>query len=83
MSGISAADAGSLDARIRRLEDIEAIRTLRSRYHDYLNSGRFELMSSLYTADARLRIDAVAAADGIAAIHAFFVGIPRGLKLIK
>jgi ketosteroid isomerase-like protein len=77
------ADPLRLAARVRRLEDIEEIRTLRLRYHDYLNRSEFERMSGLYTADARLRIDAVAHADGIAAIHDFFVSIPRGLTLIK
>ena len=83
MSGRGPLEAELFEARLRRLEDIEEIRTLRHRYHDYLNRSEFERMSSLYTPDARLRIDAVASADGIDEIHDFFVGIPRSLTFIK
>ena len=75
--------ASDLERYVRRLEDIEAIRTLRFRYHDYLNRSLFDRMSSLYTDDAVVQIDYVARAEGIEAVHAFFVNIPKTLDFIK
>ncbi|MHA3791219.1 nuclear transport factor 2 family protein [Sphingomonas sp. YL-JM2C] len=75
--------AFDLERYVRRLEDIENIRALRFRYHDYLNRSLFDRMSSLYTDDAVVQIDYVARAEGIEAVHAFFVNIPKTLDFIK
>jgi len=72
-----------LEAHVRHLEDIEEIRGLRFKYHDFLNRSRFERMSELYTDDARVRIDYVASAEGKEEIHEFFLTIPRTLSFIK
>ena len=45
-------DFAALAARVRRLEDIEAIRTLRNRYHSAINDGRFDEIGGLFTPDA-------------------------------
>ncbi len=42
----------TLEQRIRRLEDIEAIRRLRNRYHASVNERRFSDCRALFTADA-------------------------------
>ena len=45
-------DPADLAARVRRLEDVEAIRMLHNRYHSCVNNGRFNEVGSLFTADA-------------------------------
>jgi ketosteroid isomerase-like protein len=44
----------SLEQRVQRLEDIEAIRTLKSRYHTLVNDTQFEKVGDLFTMDAAL-----------------------------
>jgi len=46
----------TLEARIRRLEDTESIRTLKSRYHTYVNDTDFDRVGSLFAADASLKL---------------------------
>jgi hypothetical protein len=46
----------ALEARIQRLEDIESIRTLKSRYHTYVNDTDFDRIGSLFAADASLKL---------------------------
>jgi hypothetical protein len=44
------------EARIRRLEDTESIRTLKSRYHTYVNDTDFDRVGSLFAVDASLML---------------------------
>jgi hypothetical protein len=46
----------ALEARIQRLEDTESIRTLKSRYHTYVNDTDFDRIGSLFAADAALKL---------------------------
>jgi SnoaL-like domain len=46
----------NLEARIQRLEDAENIRTLKSRYHTYVNDTDFDRVGSLFAAGASLRL---------------------------
>jgi ketosteroid isomerase-like protein len=46
----------SLEQRVQRLEDIEAIRTLKSRYHTLVNDTQFEKVGDLFTMDAALNL---------------------------
>jgi hypothetical protein len=46
----------SLEARIQCLEDRENIRSLKSRYHTYVNDTDFDHVGSLFDADATLRL---------------------------
>jgi SnoaL-like domain len=46
----------TLEARIQRLEDVESIRTLKSRYHTYVNDTDFDLVGSLFASDASLKL---------------------------
>ena len=46
----------TLEARIQRLEDAENIRTLKSRYHTYVNDTDFDRVGSLFAADASLKL---------------------------
>ena len=45
-----------LETRIQRLEDTENIRTLKSRYHTYVNDTDFDRVGSLFAADASLKL---------------------------
>jgi len=46
----------TLEVRIQRLEDTEAIRTLKSRYHTYVNDTDFDRVGSLFASDASLKL---------------------------
>ena len=46
----------TLEARIQRLEDAENIRTLKSRYHTYVNDTDFDRVGSLFAVDASLKL---------------------------
>jgi ketosteroid isomerase-like protein len=50
------AEGPSLEERIQRLEDTEAIRTLKSRYHTYVNDTDFDRIGSLFATDASLKL---------------------------
>ena len=65
-------DLATLEARIRRLEDIEAIRHLRFRYHFCLNEGRFAEVRALCTDDAVVELGYLARYEGIEAIDRGF-----------
>lgn len=45
-----------LEARIQHLEDTEDIRTLKSRYHTYVNDTDFDRVGSLFAADGSLKL---------------------------
>lgn len=68
-------DAASLEARIRRLEDIEALRTLRNRYHSAINDGRYGEIADLFTEDGLVVLGYLARYAGRAAIDQGFRGM--------
>lgn len=68
-------DAASLEARIRRLEDIEAIRSLRNAYHACINDGRYGEIVDLFTDDGRVVLGYLATYEGRAAIDKGFRGM--------
>jgi hypothetical protein len=45
-----------LEVRIQALEDIERIRTLKSRYHTYINDTEFDRVGELFAEDASLNL---------------------------
>ena len=65
-------DTTALEARIRRLEDIEALRSLRNRYHSCVNDGRFDEIADIFTEDALVVLGYLARHEGRAAIDAGF-----------
>lgn len=69
------AEFAALTARVQRLEDIEAIRALRNRYHQAINDGRFETIVDLFTDDAVVELGYLARYEGRAAIDAGFRGM--------
>ena len=62
----------TLEDRIRRLEDIEAIRHLRCRYHAALNENQYAGCRDLFTNDAVVELGYLARYEGIDAIDAGF-----------
>lgn len=62
-----------LDARIRRLEDIEAIRRLDARYCRVLDDGDWEALAALFTEDGEFV--GLHPARGRAGLIAFFSGL--------
>lgn len=69
------ADMAQLEARIRRLEDIEALRTLRNQYHAAINDGRYGEIVDLFTVDAVVELGYLARYEGRAAIDRGFRGM--------
>jgi len=70
MNDVSALAA--LQARVQRLEDIEAVRTLRNRYHSCINDGRYDEIGNLFVADAVVELGYLARYEGLAAIDRGF-----------
>ena len=62
----------TLEQRIRRLEDIEAIRRLRNRYHASVNEGEYGDCRALFTDDAVVELGYLARYEGIDAIDCGF-----------
>lgn len=68
-------DLADLLRRVRRLEDIEALRTLRNAYHSCINDGRYADIAALFTRDAVVELGYLARYDGIDAIDRGFRGM--------
>jgi hypothetical protein len=67
-----------LEARLRRLEDVEAIRTLDARYCRLLDDGDWPGLVGLFTADGVF--DGLSVVTGHDDLLAFFSGLPeRGM----
>ena len=57
-------DAGSIEQRLRRLEDLEEIRQLFVDYGQYLDAGDFEAYADLFAADGEVRLGPMGSAQG-------------------
>ncbi|MEJ2887464.1 nuclear transport factor 2 family protein [Actinomycetospora aeridis] len=69
-----------LEALRRRLEVLEAesaLHKLRNRFHEYVNTDRWDEIGGLFAEDAELDYSYLGAASGRAAITEFFAAIPR------
>lgn len=73
----------ALEAKVQELADIEAIRTLRYRYHEYINEGRYTEIADLFTEDAELDFGYLGKATGRAELSRFFHNIPQLLSFVK
>ena len=73
----------SLDRRLRKLEDIEEIRSLRMRYHYFINEGHFDRFPEIFTEDGIVDFGHVGQANGAAEIGELFPKIPRSLDFVK
>ncbi|GAA3791697.1 MULTISPECIES: nuclear transport factor 2 family protein [Amycolatopsis] len=67
---------GDLEARIRRLEDVQEIGQLRARYCQYLDDGRWDELAGLFTEEGRFV--GLSTASGRSELRTFFAGLQRG-----
>lgn len=68
-------DLAELEARVRRLEDIEALRSLRNAYHACINDERYDEIADLFVDDGRVVLGYLATYEGRAAIDRGFRGM--------
>lgn len=68
-----------LEARMKVLEDIEAIRKLRAHYCYNVDAERLEELLSLFTEDARLDFGLLGTHEGKEAVSKFFRDIVAGI----
>lgn len=61
-----------LESQVRELNDREALRNLRYRYHEYINEGKFGDIAQLFTEDGELEFGQLGHAKGQAKLSAFF-----------
>ena len=73
----------ALEAKVQTLSDQEAIRTLRYRYHECINEGKFSAIPALFTEDGELDFGYLGKAKGKAELVTFFAGVPRLLSFVK
>jgi len=71
------------EQRLKRIEDIEEIRTLRMTYHYYINEGMFDRMSELFTEDGALDFGYIAKASGREEIRQTFLKLPNNAQFVK
>jgi hypothetical protein len=72
-----------LEARVQQLDDHEAIRDLRYRYHEYVNEGKFKDIPSLFTDDGELDFAHLGKAKGREALQKFFGGLTESAPSSK
>jgi len=73
----------TLEAAVRRLSDIEEIRALRLRYHEYVNTNRPADIPDLFTEDAELDFGYLGRTRGRQKITKFFAALPVLLDFVK
>jgi len=61
-----------LESKVQELNDREALRELRYRYHEYINEGKFASIVDLFTDDGELEFGPLGKAKGKEGIVAFF-----------
>jgi hypothetical protein len=68
-----------LENQVRELNDREALRALRYRYHEYINEGRLADIVDLFTEDGELEFGPLGKAKGRDQMRAFFTNLgPSG-----
>ena len=73
----------ALETKIQDLDDREAIRSLRFRYHECINEWRMDDIPDLFTDDGDLDFDYLGKANGTAELTKFFNGIDKILSFVK
>ncbi|WP_433802850.1 nuclear transport factor 2 family protein [Actinomycetospora sp. CA-084318] len=71
------AELADLRRRVERLESESAIHALRNRFHEFVNTDRWDEIGGLFAEDAVLDYSYLGSASGRAEITAFFAAIPR------
>ncbi|MEJ2859615.1 nuclear transport factor 2 family protein [Actinomycetospora flava] len=70
-------DLTALRLRLEVLEAESALHKLRNRFHEYVNTDRWDEIGGLFAEDAELDYSYLGSASGRAAITEFFAAIPR------
>ena len=83
MTDDTLARLAALEADVKRLSDIEAIRQLRHRYHHCINDGLYDEIPLLFTEDGWLDFSYIGKAEGRATLTKFFAATPKVLPFIK
>ena len=86
MSADLDARVAALESKVRELTDIEAIRDLRFRYHEYINEAKFTEIAGLFTEEGELLFGHLGNAHGREEINRFFAGLlvkPDGQKKMR
>jgi hypothetical protein len=65
------------------LRDQDALRTLRCRYHECINEGKYDDIPSLFTEDGVLDFGYLGKANGRAELVKFFQGVSKLLSFVK
>lgn len=73
----------ALEAQIVELQDREALRLLRYRYHECVNEGKLSEIPDLFTAEGTLDFGYLGKAKGKAELKKFFDALPRLLEFVK
>ncbi len=73
----------ALEAKVQDLSDREAIRSLRFRYHECINSETLDAIPDLFTDDAVLDFDYLGRAAGRDELIAFFGRVESLLSFVK
>jgi len=68
-------DDGSMEARLRRLEDLQEIQQLFYDYGHHLDAGDFASYASLFAADGEVKLGPMGRAKGRAEIQALMEGV--------
>ena len=72
-----------LEARVRELDDREAIRELRHYYHEYINTGKLSEIIGLFTEDGEYDFSHLGKGTGREAQKKFFEGISNYISSVK
>ncbi|GAA4938401.1 SnoaL-like protein [Actinomycetospora succinea] len=70
-------DLADLRRRLEVLEAESALHRLRNRFHEFVNTDRWDEIGGLFAEDAELDYSYLGTASGRAAITEFFAAIPR------
>ncbi len=73
----------ALEAQVRILQDREAVRGLRHRYHECINEGKLAEIPSLFTEDGDLDFGYLGKARGQEELTRFFSGVSQLLSFVK
>lgn len=76
-------ETSDIEKRLKRIEDLEEIRTLRMTYHYYINEGMFERVSELFAEDGALDFGYIAKASGREEIERTFLKLPNNAQFVK
>jgi hypothetical protein len=73
----------ALESAVQTLRDQEALRTLRHRYHECINEGKYAEIPDLFIENGTLDFGYLGKAKGRAELVKFFAGVANLLSFVK